>query len=167
MMQGKASAWACEKGSVCMQEKACACKGKCTPETVYGRTRWHRKENTEKRDGMRKKASTRAWERTSTRLQVRKWECDKETRHKKENKGMRKGVGFAKSMPSSIKSEWGRKEENKGERTREKVWESSTGKTPCKKVRGRKDGKLQAAKKGGEVSKTGVVRKGVRVWGEV
>lgn len=43
-----------------MQEKACACKGKCTPESVYGRARWHMEENIEKRDGMRKKASTRA-----------------------------------------------------------------------------------------------------------
>lgn len=46
-----------------------------------------------------------------------------ETGHKKENKGMRKGVGFAKSMSSSRKSEWGRKEENKGERMRETVRE--------------------------------------------
>lgn len=36
------------------------------------------------------------------------------------------------------------------------------GKTACRDVRDRKDERVQAAKKGGEVSRTGVARKGVR-----
>lgn len=77
-------------------------------------------EETKGRDGMGKKASTRAWERASPRLQERKSERDKQ--HNKGSMGHEERMGLAKRMSKLRESEWGRNKENENEweRTREK-----------------------------------------------